>query len=182
MAAPIPPLLGSPYIRAIAMCEFDADVGQVLRTCVPEGALTEEEGRKLAWLSLPDANASWSADAVYCFRLRTDALPLLSASALDHAFLFGFALFQQIRDPSVRRGFRQQSLVVVSEVPYVALLKHVARLVGLRYFELEVGRPGWVQGGGGRAGAGKRHARRCCTQRTPKCARGPPPPPARWCS
>ncbi len=36
-----------------------------------------------------------------------DKLPLFSASALDHQYVFGFCLFRQVRDATLPRGFFQ---------------------------------------------------------------------------
>ena len=57
------------FIRAIAVCDFDVDVGQVTRACFPADALTAVEKAKLAYLALPDSNTH-TPDVVYTFRLR----------------------------------------------------------------------------------------------------------------
>jgi hypothetical protein len=38
----------------------------------------------------------------------------------------------------VRRGFKQTSIVVLSDTPFVGLLKQIVRVVGPQYFELEL--------------------------------------------
>jgi hypothetical protein len=75
---------------------------------------------------------------LYTFRLRRDDLPLFAASALTHVYAFGAALFRQRRDASVRRGFVQRSVVLISARPYIGLLKAVAKLVGTAYLDAEL--------------------------------------------
>lgn len=69
------------------------------------------------------------------FNTCSDALPLSAASAHDHQYLFGCAYFRQQRDPKVRRGFLQRSLVAISETPHVTLLKQAVRILGAQYFD-----------------------------------------------
>jgi hypothetical protein len=119
----------------MAVVDFDVDVGQVCSAVHPPEALSEDERTKIAYLALPDSNTSTLADVVYCFRLRSDAVPLFASSALGHRYSYGCAYFRQQRDPSSRRGFRQKSVVVVSDTPYVGLLKQVASTLGPLYFQ-----------------------------------------------
>jgi hypothetical protein len=96
-------------LRALVVVEFDPSVGQVPRLVVPHGALSQVDASKLAYLALPDSNASVHKDLVYCFRFRTDSLPLFSTTALGHQYSFGCAFFRQQRDRTHARGFSQVS-------------------------------------------------------------------------
>jgi len=58
-----------PFVRCVAVCDFDVDIGQVTRACFPPGALSDIERAKLAYLALPDSNTH-TPDVVYSFRLR----------------------------------------------------------------------------------------------------------------
>lgn len=97
---------GSP-LRALAVVEFDPLTGQVPRLVVPRAGLSDTEAKNLAYLALPDSNTTVLHDLVYCFRFRTDALPLFATSAMGHEYAFGCAFFRQQRNPSLRRGFVQ---------------------------------------------------------------------------
>ena len=94
-------------LRALAVVEFDSLTGQVPRLVVPRSGLSAAEAAKLAYLALPDSNTSVLHDLVYCFRFRTDPLPLFATSAMGHEYAFGCAFFRQQRDPTVARGFVQ---------------------------------------------------------------------------
>jgi len=52
----------------------------------------------------------------------------------SHAFLYGFVFCRQRRDPALRRGGDQRSVVVLSEQPYSATLAPLARAVAAAYF------------------------------------------------
>lgn len=125
------------YIEALLVCDFDVDIGQKTSFCWPPGSLTATEQRRVAQLALPDSSVHGSGDLLYTFRLRRDTLPLFAASALTHDYAFGASLFRQRRDPAVKRGVAQRSVVLISRTPYVNLLKAVVRLVGSRFFDAE---------------------------------------------
>jgi hypothetical protein len=121
-------------LRALVVVEFDVGIGQVPRLVVPSDALSAAEAAKLAYLALPDSNASVHNDLVYCFRFRTDSLPLFATTAMGHQYSFGCAFFRQQRDRSSARGFIQKSVVAVAQLPYVGLLKKLVCVVGPRLF------------------------------------------------
>jgi hypothetical protein len=54
---------------------------------------------------------------------------------LDHNFLFGFAYFRQVRDPSIRRGYYQKSVILLSYLPLVSFFTQIATLVANKFFE-----------------------------------------------
>ena len=103
------PIFDSP-LRALAVVEFDPLTGQIPRLVVPRTGLSADEAAKLAYLALPDSNTTVFHDLVYCFRFRTDSLPLFVTSAMGHEYAFGCAFFRQQRDATVARGYVQVSI------------------------------------------------------------------------
>jgi len=122
------------WLRALAVAEFDVDVGQTIAAVYPPGSLSDGELKKLAYLSLPDSNTAQLSDVTYSFRLRCDTMPLWAAAPGQHDYELGVAYFRQRADTTVRRGFVQQSLVALSHHPFLALWKQVVRVVGGAFF------------------------------------------------
>ncbi|PKC76048.1 DUF1630-domain-containing protein, partial [Rhizophagus irregularis] len=54
-------------------------------------------------------------------------------------FLYGYVFFRQKKDPRIRRGYFQKSLVILSQYPYVGLFSKMASILGPAYFD--VGKP-----------------------------------------
>jgi hypothetical protein len=54
---------------------------------------------------------------------------------LDHNFLFGFAYFRQVKDPTIRRGYYQKSVILLSYLPLVSFFTQMATLVANKFFE-----------------------------------------------
>ena len=52
------------------------------------------------------------------------------------SYLYGYTFFLQRRDPSVRRGYFQKSLVILTHLPYVGLFLQLIGRVGPAFFEL----------------------------------------------
>ncbi|CAO1619207.1 unnamed protein product [Jaminaea pallidilutea] len=51
------------------------------------------------------------------------------------SYLYGYVFFCQRRDPSIRRGYFQKSLVILSHLPYVALFGEIVSKLGPLYFQ-----------------------------------------------
>merc|ERR1719228_2428748 len=60
---------------------------------------------------------------------------VLPSLQLDTNFLFGFAYFRQVKDPSIRRGYYQKSVILLSYLPLVDFLTQVTTLVARKFFE-----------------------------------------------
>jgi hypothetical protein len=54
---------------------------------------------------------------------------------LDHNFLFGFAYFRQVKDPTIRRGYYQKSVILLSYLPLVSFFSQITTLVANKFFE-----------------------------------------------
>ena len=125
------------WIRCVVVVAFDVDAGQVTEYCQPAGALSEEESKRIAYLSLPDSyNSDQDRDASnlsFTFRTRRDTnVPLLVTT--EHVFDYGFVYFRRSRDRSARRGYVQKAIVIVTPAPYTGLFSRVANILGPLYF------------------------------------------------
>uniref|UniRef100_A0A8U7NY62 DENN domain containing 6A n=1 Tax=Corvus moneduloides TaxID=1196302 RepID=A0A8U7NY62_CORMO len=53
----------------------------------------------------------------------------------DSAYYYGYVYFRQVRDKSLKRGYFQKSLVLISKLPYVHLFRTVLKQIAPEYFE-----------------------------------------------
>lgn len=54
----------------------------------------------------------------------------------DPSYWYGFCLFRQQKDNSVKRHYRQKSLVLISQHNYVSLFRHLVKTVALIDFDV----------------------------------------------
>lgn len=79
-------------------------------------------------------------DTVFNFRIRsTTAGRAATGPTTDAGFLYGYVFFRQKQDPSIRRGYFQKSLVLLSQHPFIGLFSKLVSALGPAYFE--VGKP-----------------------------------------
>ncbi|KAF9359750.1 hypothetical protein BGX26_011523 [Mortierella sp. AD094] len=57
----------------------------------------------------------------------------------DAGFLYGYVFFRQKQDPSIRRGYFQKSVVLLSQHPFIGFFSKLVSVLGPAYFE--VGKP-----------------------------------------
>ncbi|KAI2658985.1 Protein DENND6A [Labeo rohita] len=88
-------------------------------------------------------------DTQFCFRFRQAAGRKLSLGCfLDHfdrdapvclkrdqGYYYGYVYFRQVRDKSLKRGYFQKSLVLISKLPYVTFFHSLLKLIAPEYFE-----------------------------------------------
>merc|ERR1719322_842763 len=55
--------------------------------------------------------------------------------AFDKNFLFGFAYFRQVKDASIRRGYYQKSVILLTYLPLVTFYTNLTNIVARKYFE-----------------------------------------------
>ncbi|KAJ1985246.1 hypothetical protein H4R33_004109 [Dimargaris cristalligena] len=60
----------------------------------------------------------------------------LGPAAADSSFYYAYVFFRQKKDPFLKRGCFQKSLVLISPLPYHGLFTKIVRLLGPPYFEL----------------------------------------------
>uniref|UniRef100_A0A8C4JYU8 DENN domain containing 6A n=1 Tax=Dromaius novaehollandiae TaxID=8790 RepID=A0A8C4JYU8_DRONO len=88
-------------------------------------------------------------DTQFCFRFRRSSGRKVSLCCFldqldrdlpvylkkDPAYYYGYVYFRQVRDKSLKRGYFQKSLVLISKLPYVHLFRTVLKQIAPEYFE-----------------------------------------------
>ncbi len=134
------------WLYGIAVVTFDLELGQSIELLLPNHCkLTDKEKLNLSYLSFPDANSTFLGDTQYHFRIRHESnLPTYyqyynsivpPALQVDQNSLFGYVHFRQIRDKTVKRGYFQKSLVLLSKLPFISLFISIVSQLGPNYFQ-----------------------------------------------
>ncbi|KAF3856761.1 hypothetical protein F7725_017484 [Dissostichus mawsoni] len=127
--------------------------------------LSEKEKTSICYLSFPDSNSGCLGDTQFCFRFRQgsnrksslgvflettdrDAPPCLKVGLTGNTQLcihlnplreqghyYGYVYFRQVRDKSLKRGYFQKSLVLISKLPYVTFFHSLLKIMAPEYFE-----------------------------------------------
>ncbi|TNM89151.1 hypothetical protein fugu_005406 [Takifugu bimaculatus] len=140
----------SAWLHCICVVGFDLELGQAVEVIYPHHSkLSEKEKTSICYLSFPDSNSGCLGDTQFCFRFRQgsnrkqslscflentdrDAPPCLKRE-LGH--YYGYVYFRQVRDKSLKRGYFQKSLVLVSKLPYVTFFHSLLKIMAPEYFE-----------------------------------------------
>ncbi|XP_048465926.1 protein DENND6B [Rhincodon typus] len=111
--------------------------------------LTEKEKTSICYLSFPDSYSGCLGDTQFTFRIRQTVGHKLSMNGdeemynrdapvvlqRDRAHYYGFVYFRQVKDCTVKRGYFQKSLVLISQLPFVNLFHSLLQLIAPEYFE-----------------------------------------------
>ncbi|CAN7989094.1 unnamed protein product [Ixodes hexagonus] len=139
----------SNWVHCICVVAFDLELGQALEVVLPADVpLSEKEKTSICYLAFPDSNSGCMGDTQFQFRIRQCPLPqrplspalaayngaVATALQVDPAYFHGYVYFRQVKDPNVRRGYLQKSLVVLTRLPLVGLFSRVLSLVAQEYF------------------------------------------------
>ncbi|KAM9673632.1 protein DENND6B isoform 2-T2 [Trichechus inunguis] len=103
----------------------------------------------ICYLSFPDSHSGCLGDTQFSFRIRQSGGPRspwhtddghYSSRApvslqREPAHYFGYVYFRQVKDSSMKRGYFQKSLVLVSRLPFVRLFQALLSLVAPEYFD-----------------------------------------------
>jgi len=143
------------WLHSIAVVTFDLELGQVIENVYPvntasstQDILSEQDKTNVCYLAFPDSNSGIMGDIQFHFRIRrsgpraavspqhmdynSKCLPPLQ---LDQNFLFGFAYFRQVKDPSIRRGYYQKSVILLSYLPLVTFFTQLTTLIARKFFD-----------------------------------------------
>ncbi|KAF9285418.1 Protein dennd6a [Mortierella alpina] len=144
------------WMVCFCVVNFDLEKGQgkfsvLIRTATPRylhtiesvyppSDFTPEESKNICFSSFPDSNTFDVGDTVFNFRIRsTTAGRAATGPITDAGFLYGYVFFRQKQDPSIRRGYFQKSVVILSQHPFIGLFSKMVSVLGPAYFE--VGKP-----------------------------------------
>ncbi|XP_075430945.1 protein DENND6A isoform X2 [Ascaphus truei] len=140
----------SSWLHSVCVVGFDLELGQTVEALYPPHAkLTDKEKTSICYLSFPDSNSGCLGDTQFCFRFRQSTgrkVPLHcvcdqfdSDSPVylkkDPACFYGYVYFRQVRDKTLKRGYFQKSLVLISTLPYINLFHTVLKQFAPEYFE-----------------------------------------------
>ncbi|KAK3526248.1 hypothetical protein QTP70_020392 [Hemibagrus guttatus] len=141
----------SAWLECVCVVTFDLELGQAIESIYPHDAkLTEKEKTSICYLAFPDSFSGCLGDTQFSFRLRQSVgrvsgmwfcdkdaynreAPLMLQKEM--AYFHGYVYFRQIKDVSVKRGYFQKSLVLVSRLPYVYLFQSLLQIIAPEYFE-----------------------------------------------
>ncbi|CAG8727325.1 7854_t:CDS:2, partial [Acaulospora morrowiae] len=128
------------WMVCFCVVNFDLELGQAIDSMYPPLELGDEEKKSICFSAFPDSNSFDVGDTVFSFRIRCSKSGLVaSGPTADAGFLYGYVFFRQKKDPKIRRGYFQKSLVLLSQYPFVGLFSRVVSILGPSYFE--VGKP-----------------------------------------
>uniref|UniRef100_A0A669E7N3 DENN/MADD domain containing 6Aa n=1 Tax=Oreochromis niloticus TaxID=8128 RepID=A0A669E7N3_ORENI len=134
----------SAWLHCICVVGFDLELGQAVevRQKYPPGTKTS-----ICYLSFPDSNSGCLGDTQFCFRFRQGSNRKTSLGCflettdrdappcLKQGHYYGYVYFRQVRDKSLKRGYFQKSLVLISQLPYVTFFHSLLKIMAPEYFE-----------------------------------------------
>ncbi|XP_074861821.1 protein DENND6A isoform X1 [Carettochelys insculpta] len=139
----------SAWLHCVCVVGFDLELGQAVEVIYPQHSkLTDKEKTSICYLSFPDSNSGCLGDTQFCFRFRQSSGRKLSLHCMmdqlerdlpislkkDPAYYYGYVYFRQVRDKTLKRGYFQKSLVLISRLPYIHLFHTVLRHIAPEYF------------------------------------------------
>ncbi|XP_014798655.1 PREDICTED: protein DENND6A [Calidris pugnax] len=140
----------SAWLHCVCVVGFDLELGQAVEVIYPpHSKLTDKEKTNICYLSFPDSNSGCLGDTQFCFRFRRSTGRKVSLCCFldqldrdlpvylkkDPAYYYGYVYFRQVRDKSLKRGYFQKSLVLISKLPYVHLFRTMLKQIAPEYFE-----------------------------------------------
>ncbi|RPB25733.1 DUF1630-domain-containing protein [Terfezia boudieri ATCC MYA-4762] len=127
------------WIVAFVVCDFNVDVGvEVEYMLPPTPEISTSDLSTICFNSFPERNSDTVGDVEFHFRFRhsSSELVLEADHDKDAAYWYGFCLFRQQKDITVKRHFRQKSLVLISQHNYATLFRHLVKTVALIDFDV----------------------------------------------
>ncbi|EJU05013.1 DUF1630-domain-containing protein [Dacryopinax primogenitus] len=123
------------WILCVAVVNFDLDVGPMLHHVYPPVEFSEKQRENIAFSAFPDSASFTTGSDSHSFRIRDPPSASHNHPPSIDGYLYGFALFMQKRDPQMRRGYLQKSIVFLSHHPHVSLFLETASKLGPAYFK-----------------------------------------------
>ncbi|XP_040089503.1 protein DENND6B isoform X2 [Oryx dammah] len=140
----------SAWLECVCVVTFDLELGQALELVYPSDfQLTDKEKSSICYLSFPDSHSGCLGDTQFSFRIRQcggqrrpghagekrgdSGVP--ASLQREPAHYFGYVYFRQVKDSSVKRGYFQKSLVLLSRLPFVRLFQALLGLVAPEFFD-----------------------------------------------
>ncbi|XP_050073568.1 chaperone protein DnaK [Anopheles maculipalpis] len=140
----------SEWLHCICVVTFDLELGQAMELIYPKHVtLTEQEKMNICYLAFPDSNSGCMGDSQFHIRLRVSSgsenstLPkglqefnchCMPVHRADPGHFWGFVYFRQIKDATLKRGYFQKSLVLLTRLPFVNLYYELCSVIAPSYF------------------------------------------------
>ncbi|XP_055351364.1 LOW QUALITY PROTEIN: protein DENND6A-like [Paramacrobiotus metropolitanus] len=144
----------SEWMQCFCVVTFDLELGQSMEVVCPGTVqLTEQDKSNICYLAFPDSNSGCLGDTSFHFRIhlifespsgsyfdRRKSLVNYNRSCApslqtDLGMHFGYVCFRQVKDRSVRRGYFQKSVVLITKLPFLNIFREVLQLVAPEFFE-----------------------------------------------
>ncbi|KIO21720.1 hypothetical protein M407DRAFT_217683 [Tulasnella calospora MUT 4182] len=127
------------WILAVAVVNFDLDVGPVVERLYPDVLMTPTVRENIAFSSFPDGSLFETGVQCHSFRIRDTVAPTTQSTSTitqrqSDGFLYGYSLFLQKRDPNIKRGYLQRSITMISHLPFPSLFAAAIAKLGAFYF------------------------------------------------
>uniref|UniRef100_A0A182JPG2 UDENN domain-containing protein n=1 Tax=Anopheles christyi TaxID=43041 RepID=A0A182JPG2_9DIPT len=138
------------WLHCICVVTFDLELGQAMELIFPKHVtLTEQEKMNICYLAFPDSNSGCMGDSQFHIRLRVSSgsenstLPkglqefnchCMPVHRADPGHFWGFVYFRQIKDASLKRGYFQKSLVLLTRLPFINLFYELCGVIAPSYF------------------------------------------------
>ncbi|ORY93744.1 hypothetical protein BCR43DRAFT_516764 [Syncephalastrum racemosum] len=124
------------WMIGFCIVNFDLEIGQALDYVYPPMELTSSEKKNICFSAFPDSNVFEVGDQVYNVRVRARTAGLAESGPTTSAgFLYGYVFFRQKKDSTIRRGYFQKSLVLLSQHPFVGLFSRIVAILGPVFFD-----------------------------------------------
>ncbi|CAO3622313.1 unnamed protein product [Cunninghamella echinulata] len=124
------------WMIGFCIVNFDLEIGQALDYVYPPMDLTIVEQKNICFSAFPDSNVFEVGDQVYSIRVRaSNSLFAESGPTTSAGFLYGYVFFRQKKDSTIRRGYFQKSLVLISQHPFVGLFSRIVSILGPAFFD-----------------------------------------------
>jgi hypothetical protein len=147
----------SAWVHGICVVTFDLELGQAIESIYPGHVqLSETDKTNICYLAFPDSNSGVMGDSQFHFRVRLSpggrsrrtsghlAASLVhvefnrrcpNALQFDPNYIFGFAYFRQVKDSTIRRGYYQKSVILLSRLPLVSFFNQAVSVIARKFFE-----------------------------------------------
>ncbi|XP_053689239.1 protein DENND6 homolog [Sabethes cyaneus] len=138
------------WLHCICIVTFDLELGQAMEMIYPKHVtLSEQEKMNICYLAFPDSNSGCMGDSQFHIRLRVSPGSESSALGAEHrefnyhclpvhkadpGHFWGFVYFRQIKDATLKRGYFQKSLVLLTRLPFINLFYEVCALIAPSFF------------------------------------------------
>ncbi|KAJ8301413.1 hypothetical protein KUTeg_020400 [Tegillarca granosa] len=104
----------SNWLHCACVVTFDLELGQAMELIYP------------GHVKLTDAEDAW---------VTRNFISVYDSVQSDNAYYYGFVYFRQTKDKSIRRGYFQKSVVLISRLPFIALFTQLVSIVAPEYFD-----------------------------------------------